>query len=94
MQTCEGLPPELSGWLSEAALPWSPASTRRAFAAAMARTKNPARALAQLDQIQRRLMARDAPRIPAQMTLTPHLTAPLDLALGTFSLRDSHRRFR
>lgn len=64
MQTYDRLPPELRGWLSEAALPWSPASARRAYAAAMARAGgDPERALEQLDQNQRRLMARDAPRI-------------------------------
>ena len=64
MQTYDRLPPELRSWLSEAALPWSPASARRAYAAAMVRTGgDTTRALARLDQIQRRLMARDAPRI-------------------------------
>jgi hypothetical protein len=63
MQSYDRLPPELRGWLSAAALPWSPASARRAYAAALQRTKDPACALAQLDRLQRRLIARDAPRI-------------------------------
>ncbi len=64
MRAYDRLPPELRCWLSAAALPWSPASARRAYATAMARTGgDPAGALAQLDRLQRRLIARDAPRI-------------------------------
>ncbi len=64
MQTYDRLAPELRSWLSCAALPWSPASARRAFAAAMVRTGgDTTRALAQLDQLERSLLSRDAPRI-------------------------------
>ena len=64
MRAYDSLPPELRAWLSAAALPWSPASARRAYAAAMARAdRDPRRALTQLDQLQRRLIARDAPRV-------------------------------
>jgi hypothetical protein len=64
MRIYDRLPPELRAWLCTAALPWSPASARRAYAAAMARSgSDPAQSLAQLELLQRRLLARDAARV-------------------------------
>jgi hypothetical protein len=44
-------------------LPWRPRSVARAFDKALARTGDRRRALAELDQLQRRLIARDAAAI-------------------------------
>jgi hypothetical protein len=53
MQDYDRLPPELRAWLAQAALPWRSGSAHRIFA----------RALAQLDAAERRLVARDAAAI-------------------------------
>ncbi|MBN2760228.1 MAG: hypothetical protein JXQ79_06990 [Rhodobacteraceae bacterium] len=63
MQDYDSLPPELRAWLAQAALPWRPVSVQKVFARAMARTGDKARALAQLDAAERRLVARDAAAI-------------------------------
>lgn len=63
MRDFDRLPPELRAWLAEAVLPWRPRSVRRAFERAVARTRDRARALAELDRLQDRLVARDAPRV-------------------------------
>lgn len=60
MHSFDRLPPELRSWIGQAALPWSPDSVRRAFDKAMRRTRNPATALKELDQIEQRLLAKDA----------------------------------
>ncbi|WP_397543875.1 DUF6525 family protein [Roseovarius salis] len=60
MRDYDRLPPELRAWLAEAVLPWRPRSVRRAFDRAVARTRNRARALEELDRLQERLVAKDA----------------------------------
>ena len=60
MRDFDWLPPELRAWLAEAVLPWRPRSVRRAFERAVARTRNRARALEELDRLQDRLVAKDA----------------------------------
>jgi hypothetical protein len=60
MRDFDRLPPELRAWLAEAVLPWRPRSVRRAFARAVARTKDRDRALEELDRLQERLVAKDA----------------------------------
>ncbi len=57
------LPPELRAWLAHADLPWSVRSARTAFERALARTSCPARAVADLDRMQRKQIAKDAARI-------------------------------
>lgn len=54
------LPPELRAWLATALLPWRPISVRRAFDGAYARTKDKNDALRELDDLERRRVARDA----------------------------------
>jgi hypothetical protein len=63
MREYDRLPAELRLWLARAALPWRPASVRRAFARALARTGDRARALAELDRLQARRVSEDAARI-------------------------------
>lgn len=63
MQDYDRLPPELRAWLAGAALPWRPGSVQKLFARAIARTGDRARALAELDSAERRLVARDAAAI-------------------------------
>ncbi|GGC02334.1 hypothetical protein GCM10011363_18650 [Marivita lacus] len=63
MRDYDGLPCELRNWLATAVLPWRPASARRVFDRAMARTADPAHALDELDRLQARLVAKDVGRI-------------------------------
>lgn len=63
MREFDRLPAELRVWLASAALPWRPRSVRRSFARALARTGDRGLALAELDRIQRRLIARDARQV-------------------------------
>ncbi|MCC1482218.1 DUF6525 family protein [Roseibaca sp. Y0-43] len=60
MQEYDRLPPELRAWLARAALPWRPGSVARVYARAVSRTGDPQRALAQLDAVEARLVAKDA----------------------------------
>lgn len=60
MRDYDRLPPELRTWLAAAVLPWRPKSVRIAFERALARTRDKARALEELDRLQDRLVARDA----------------------------------
>ena len=63
MREYDRLPAELRAWLATAVLPWRPVSVRRAFARALARTGDRARALAELDRLQARRIGEDAARI-------------------------------
>ena len=63
MREFDRLPAELRAWLSEAALPWRPRSVRKAFDKAVARTRNTDRALAELTELEQRLIAKDARQI-------------------------------
>lgn len=62
MVTYDGLPAELRAWLQQAALPWSPASARRAYRRAlMLAAGDRQRAIALLSRMERRKLARDPP---------------------------------
>lgn len=61
MRAFDRLPPGLRAWLSEAALPWRPASVWRAYRRALRQTKDPARAMAELDRLEAARLARDRP---------------------------------
>lgn len=61
MRAFDRLPPDLRSWLANAALPWRPRSVQRAYDRALARTGDPATALAELDRIQHSKLARDNP---------------------------------
>ena len=63
MREFDRLPAELRAWLSCAALPWGTRSAKRTFARAMARTRDTALALRELDRIEARLIAKDARKI-------------------------------
>lgn len=63
MREFDQLPPELRAWLSTAILAWRPGSVHRAFSGALARTKDRAQALEELDRLERSRIARDARRI-------------------------------
>ncbi|MEM9717587.1 MAG: DUF6525 family protein [Pseudomonadota bacterium] len=63
MREYDQLPPELRNWLSTAILPWRPRSVQRAFDKALARSGNPDLALAELDRVEAKLIAKDAPNI-------------------------------
>ena len=60
MQAYDALPPELRAWVAQAALPWSARSVRAAYGKALAKSGDPSKALAKLDQLQQALLARDA----------------------------------
>ncbi len=59
MAAFDGLPPPLRQWLSEAALPWSPASVRRIWSKSRAKGMSPEEALLSLSQAEARTLARD-----------------------------------
>lgn len=61
MRAFDRLPPDLRRWLANAALPWRPRSVQRAYDRALARCGDPARALAELDRLQRSKLAKDNP---------------------------------
>ena len=63
MREFDRLPKELRAWLVSAALPWRPQSVRRAFDKAYARTRETTSALRELDRLEGRLLAKDAPRV-------------------------------
>ena len=60
MAAYDALPPELRRWLASAALPWCPHAVHRAFRKALAgQCGDVTAALARLDIIEARLLARD-----------------------------------
>ncbi|MGR3468315.1 MAG: DUF6525 family protein [Shimia sp.] len=59
MRDYDALPPALRRWVAGAALPWSARSVRRAYGKARAKTGDEAAALAELDRLQARTVARD-----------------------------------
>ena len=64
MAAYDRLPPPLRRWLAEAALPWSPWSAARAWRRATADTGGDAQAaLARMDALQARRIARDAAQV-------------------------------
>ncbi|MEM6355511.1 MAG: DUF6525 family protein [Pseudomonadota bacterium] len=63
MREFDRLPAVLRTWLAGAVLPWRPRSVEQSFRRALARTADETRALAELDRLQDRLIAKDAQRI-------------------------------
>ena len=59
MVAYDGLPAPLRQWLSEAALPWSPASVRRIWSKSKAKGMTPEETLLSLNQAEARTLARD-----------------------------------
>lgn len=59
MAAFDGLPAPLRRWLSEAALPWSPASVQRIWAKSRARGMSLEDALLSLSEAEARTLARD-----------------------------------
>ena len=59
MKAFDALPGPLRRWLSEAALPWSPASVQRIWARSLAEGKTPDEALHNLTELELRNLARD-----------------------------------
>ena len=60
MREFDKLPADLRAWLAGAILPWRPRSVRRSFERAYSKTGDRAGALAELDRLQARLIAKDA----------------------------------
>ena len=63
MREFDRLPPELRRWVGTASLPWRSHSVRQAYDKALLKTRSPVLALLELDQIEARLLAKDARRI-------------------------------
>jgi hypothetical protein len=63
MAEYDRLPAPVRAWLAGAILPWSPRSAGRAFAAALRETRNQAAAIAALDGLEAKLIARDLERL-------------------------------
>lgn len=59
MQTYDTLPAPVRSWLSEAALPWSPASCKRILRRAQARGESLDAVLLRLERAQQTTLARD-----------------------------------
>ncbi|MBB95427.1 MAG: hypothetical protein CML68_12650 [Rhodobacteraceae bacterium] len=59
MQAYDALPEPLRVWLSQAALPWSPASCRRIWRKARARGEGVEDVLARLDRAERHALLRE-----------------------------------
>lgn len=60
MAAYDGLPAPLRRWVSQAALPWSPASVRRVWTKALAKGLSPEEALSSLSRAEARTLARDS----------------------------------
>ncbi len=59
MAAYDGLPAPLRHWLSEAALPWSPASAKRIWTKSLARGMSQEEALLSLGRAEAKTLARD-----------------------------------
>jgi hypothetical protein len=59
MTEFDRLPADLRRWLATAALPWSPRSAHRAYLHALSEVRAPQEALARLDALQAKRLARD-----------------------------------
>lgn len=68
MRSYDALPEPLRHWLSQAALPWSPASARRLWARSRSKGLGPQDALDLLARAEARMLARD------RFTISSHLT--------------------
>ncbi|WP_220748534.1 DUF6525 family protein [Jannaschia sp. AI_61] len=76
MSDYDRLPPHLRTWVASAVLPWGVKSVCTAYDRALTRTGDRDLALAELDAMQRRLIAKDATRVwgqthPEANTATP-----------------------
>ena len=60
MAAYDGLPAPLRRWVSQAVLPWSPASVRRVWTKALAKGLSPEEALRSLSRAEARTLARDS----------------------------------
>ena len=60
MAAYDRLPPPLRQWLSQAALPWSPASVRRIWSKSRARGLSPEEALRALSNAEAKTLQRDS----------------------------------
>ncbi|MEM6275971.1 MAG: DUF6525 family protein [Pseudomonadota bacterium] len=60
MRDYDSLPPDLRRWVACAMLPWRAATVRAAYDRALEKTGDPARAIEALDELQQRLVAKDA----------------------------------
>lgn len=60
MADFDRLPLELRQWMATAKLPWRAGSVEKTYQRAIKRTGDPQKALRELDQVQDRLIARDA----------------------------------
>jgi len=58
MEEFDRLPAQLRRWLSNADLPWSPASVRRVYRKALDDTNDARKALEELDNMQRKRLRR------------------------------------
>jgi hypothetical protein len=59
MAAYDALPEPLRGWLSQAALPWSPVSAKRIWSRSLTRGLTPEEILISLSQAEARTLARD-----------------------------------
>ncbi len=59
MTAFDDLPPPLRQWLTQAVLPWSPASARRLWSKSRAKGLSPEEALASLSAAEAKTLARD-----------------------------------
>ena len=66
MRDYDQLPPALRAWVAAADLPWRPKSVQKSYAKALAQTGDAKRALAELDRLQHRLVAKDVTRVWGQ----------------------------
>jgi hypothetical protein len=73
MAAYDRLPRDLRLWLAGASLPWRAQSVQATYDKALKRTRDRAAALAELDRIEARLIARDAARVwgPAHPAVRP-----------------------
>lgn len=63
MHDYDRLPADLRSWIATAVLPWRPRSVHRSFQRALAKTGDRQLALAELDRMQQRLIARDVQQV-------------------------------
>ncbi|MEL6586942.1 MAG: DUF6525 family protein [Pseudomonadota bacterium] len=59
MAAYDALPAPLRGWLSQAALPWSPTSAKRIWSKSLAKGRSTEEALVTLSRAEARTLARD-----------------------------------
>ena len=59
MEEFDRLPAQLRRWLSNADLPWSPASVRRVYRKALGDTNDARKALDELDNMQRKRLRKE-----------------------------------